>query len=80
MCGSRWFGRGGLEHRSELDRATCDIFGRLKLYELFMKLSGAPMDEVSVVSPMDVAKLLCGRTMVFRSRISVGVIADGSTS
>lgn len=33
-----------------------------------------------VLSPMDVAKLLCGRTMVFKSRISVGVMADGSTS
>jgi hypothetical protein len=33
-----------------------------------------------VLSPMDVAILLCGRTMVFRSRISVGVMADGSTS
>lgn len=79
MCGSRWLGRGGLEHLREFERATCEIFGRLKpLYE-FWKWSGPPIDDM-VLSAIECAILLCGRTIVFRSRISVGVIADGSTS
>lgn len=61
--------RGGLELRKELDRATLEVFGRTSL-------PGSPMLPV-----VDAAlEVLCGRTMVFRSRISVGVISDGSIS
>lgn len=58
---------GGLELRKEFDRATLDVFGRISL-------PGSPALPV-----VDAAlEVLCGRTIVFRSRISVGVISDGS--
>lgn len=61
--------RGGLELRRELDRATLEVFGRTSLPG-----AGSPMLPV-VEAALEV---WCGRTMVFRSRISVGVISDGS--
>lgn len=58
---------GGLELRSELDRATLDVFGSTNF----------PGSLLVVDAALEFG-LLCGRTIVLRSRISVGVISEGS--
>lgn len=60
---------GGLELRKEFDRATLEVFGRTNF-------PGSP--PLLVVDAALEFGLWCGRTMVFRSRISVGVISEGS--
>uniref|UniRef100_A0A2M3ZQ90 Putative secreted peptide n=1 Tax=Anopheles braziliensis TaxID=58242 RepID=A0A2M3ZQ90_9DIPT len=73
--------RGGLELLSELDRATLDVFGRISLPGSLAPATvpatppGAPPTTGAPLIPWP-----CGRTIVFRSSISVGVISDGSTN
>lgn len=63
--------RGGLELRREFDLATLDVLGRINF-------PGSP--RLPVVEDALEFGPWCGRTMVFRSSISVGVISDGSIS
>lgn len=60
---------GGLELRSEFDLATLDVLGRISF-------PGSP--PLLVVDAALELGLWCGRTIVFRSSISVGVISEGS--
>lgn len=68
--------RGGEELRREFERATFDILGSI------MPLLPAIVFNWVEHKPESSVLLLfwCGRTIVFKSKISVGVISDGSTS
>lgn len=73
--------RGGLELRNEFDRATFDVFGKtIPLAGTAVAVLPLTVDFIDIVSSIWPALLKCGRTIVFRSNISVCVISDGSTN